>query len=178
MNGPPLTDGEPNVGGLRVRPGATISLFVLLGISAAVALWSQGNPGKTPVWLERGAPWIFLVFVVGFAAYRFALVAANRYSAFKAFFQIFVAAIFFMLLLPGSPLVARPKGSSLDRLLTDPDARKMQGAHGHWLGYDVPLAVDAQHDRIVAEDVVPVANDCGQLAALAVAASAVDVEAA
>ena len=62
--------------------------------------------------------------------------------------------------------------------LTDPDARKMKGAHGHWLGYNGPLAVDAQHDRIVAEDVVPAANDRGQLAALALAASAVDAEAA
>ena len=123
MNGPPLTDGEPKVVGLRVRPGATIALFVLLGVSAAVALWSRGNPDQSPVWLEQGAPWIFLVFVVGFAAYRFALVAAHRYSAFKAFFQIFIAALFFMMLLPGSPLVNRPKAASLTGLLADPDAR-------------------------------------------------------
>lgn len=55
--------------------------------------------------------------------------------------------------------------------LTDPDSRKMKGAHGgHGIGYNVQVAVDAKHDLIVAEDVVQAANDRGQLAALAVAA--------
>ena len=124
MNGAPLKDDEPSVVGLRIRPASTFALFVLLGISAGLGLWIQSNPGSAPIWLERGAPWLFLVFVVGFAAYRFALVAAGRYSAFKAFFQIFVAALFFMMLLPGSPLaVARPPSSTLTQLLSDPDAR-------------------------------------------------------
>lgn len=124
MNPPALKDDEPSMVGLRVRPELTIALFVLLGVSAGVGLWTQGHPGRAPVWLERGAPWLFLVFVVGFAAYRLALVAAGRYSAFKAFFQIFLAALFFMLLLPGSPLAARsPVTSSLSVLLGDPDPR-------------------------------------------------------
>ena len=38
---------------------------------------------------------------MGFGAYRIALVVARRYSPFKAFFQLFVAALFFMLLLLG-----------------------------------------------------------------------------
>ena len=55
--------------------------------------------------------------------------------------------------------------------LTDPDSRKMKGAHGeHFIGYNVQAAVDAKHDLIVAEDVVQAANDRGQLSALAVAA--------
>jgi len=55
--------------------------------------------------------------------------------------------------------------------LTDPDSRKMKGAHGqHFIGYNVQVAVDAKHDLIVAEEVVQAANDRGQLAALAVAA--------
>lgn len=55
--------------------------------------------------------------------------------------------------------------------LTDPDSRKMKGAHGgHFIGYNVQAAVDAKHDLIVAEDVVQAANDRGQLRALAVAA--------
>ena len=78
------------------------------------------------MWVERGAPWLFLVFVVGFAAYRLALVAAKRYSAFKAFFQIFVAALFFLLLLlPGSPFRSRRADTAapLAALLKDPDAK-------------------------------------------------------
>ena len=47
----------------------------------------------------------------------------------------------------------------------------MKGAHGeHFIGDNVQVAVDAKHDLIVSEDVVPAANDRGQLSALAVAA--------
>lgn len=57
--------------------------------------------------------------------------------------------------------------------LTDADSRKMKGAHGeHLIGYNVQLAVDAQHHLIVAEDVVPAANDRQQLVPLATAAKA------
>lgn len=56
--------------------------------------------------------------------------------------------------------------------LTDPDSRKMKGAHGHLIGYNVQVAVDAKHDLIVAEEVVQAANDRGQLSALARAAKA------
>ena len=57
--------------------------------------------------------------------------------------------------------------------LTDADSRKMKGAHGeHFIGYNVQVAVDAQHDLIVAEDVVSAANDRQQLTPLATAAKA------
>jgi transposase len=57
--------------------------------------------------------------------------------------------------------------------LTDADSRKMKGAHGeHFIGYNVQVAVDAKHDLIVAEDVVPVANNRHQLMPLATAAKA------
>ena len=57
--------------------------------------------------------------------------------------------------------------------LTDADSRKMKGAHGeHFIGYNVQVAVDAKHDLLVAEDVVPAANDRAQLAPLAAAAKA------
>jgi hypothetical protein len=134
MNGTPPREDEPSVVGLRVRPKLAIALFVLLGVSAGVGLWTQSNPGSAPPWVERGAPWLFLVFVVGFAAYRFALVAAGRYSAFKAFFQIFLAALFFMMLLPGSPLAARSPAPSLVALLADPDAR-VRGLAAEVAGY-------------------------------------------
>lgn len=57
-----------------------------------------------------------------------------------------------------------------DLSLTDADARKMKGAHGHLIGYNVQVAVDAKHDLIVAQEVVQAANDRSQLATMALAA--------
>jgi hypothetical protein len=48
----------------------------------------------------------------------------------------------------------------------------MKGAHGHLIGYNVQLAVDAKHDLIVTKDVIPAANDRGQLSPQALAAQA------
>jgi hypothetical protein len=57
--------------------------------------------------------------------------------------------------------------------LTDPDSRRLLGAHGeHLAGYNVQVAVDDKHDLIVAQDVVTAANDLNQLAMMAVAAKA------
>jgi hypothetical protein len=102
-------------------------LYLLLVASAAVALYAQRAPVAPE--LTRVAPWIFLAFAVGFAGYRFALVAARRYSPFKAFFQVLLAALFFMLLLwPGrSTGLAEGEGgarSRLSRALASPDADK------------------------------------------------------
>ena len=126
MNADPLKADEPSVVGVRVRPRVAIVLFALLVGSAAAALWTQSHPGRAPAWVEQGAPWLFLAFVVGFAAYRFALVAAGRYSAFKAFFQVFIAVLFFLLLrLPGIPFVSpvTAPAMSLPVLLNDTDPR-------------------------------------------------------
>lgn len=114
---------EPNVAGVRVRPALALGLYVLLLVSAAVALWAQRTPDAPPL-VSRASPFIFLSFAVGFAAYRLALVLARRYSAFKAFLQIFLAALFFMLLL--FPQVAPPLGTAglpLPALLGDRDSR-------------------------------------------------------
>ena len=100
--GTPQTE-EPNVAGVKVRPGLALSLYGLLAISAGVALWAQRSPNSVPPLVASAAPFVFLLFAVGFAAYRFALVAANRYSAFKAFFQVAVMAVFFMLLVRAAP---------------------------------------------------------------------------
>jgi transposase len=54
--------------------------------------------------------------------------------------------------------------------LTDADARKMKGLHGHLIGYNVQVAVDTKHDLIVTQQVVQEANDRGQLAVMAIAA--------
>jgi transposase len=57
-----------------------------------------------------------------------------------------------------------------DGALSDADARKMKGAHGYLIGYNVQVAVDAKHDLIVAQEVVQAANDLNQLAPMAVMA--------
>ena len=55
--------------------------------------------------------------------------------------------------------------------LSDAGSRKMKGAHGgHFIGYNVQVAVDARHDLIVSGDVVQAANDLGQLGAMAISA--------
>jgi len=126
MNADPITplSSEPSVAGVRVRPGLALGLYLLLLASAAVALWAQRTP-EAPSALSRASPLIFLAFAVGFAAYRLALVIARRYSPFKAFIQISLAALFFMMLL--LPQVTRPQGTAglapLSELLGDADPR-------------------------------------------------------
>jgi hypothetical protein len=95
---PPRVDQEPSVGGVRVRPFWSVVLYALLVSSAALALYAQRLADVDPL-VAKTAPWVFLAFAIGFAVYRIALVAARRYSPFKAFIQVFVAALFFMLLL-------------------------------------------------------------------------------
>jgi hypothetical protein len=125
MNAQPIIPGseEPSVAGLRVRPFWPLVLYGLLVGSALLALWAQQAP-TAPEPVSRFAPWAFLAFAVGFAAYRLALVMAKRYSAFKAFTQILVAAMFFMLLLlPNLGQPVRTEAASVGALLTDPDPR-------------------------------------------------------
>lgn len=105
-----VTD-EPSVAGVRVRPVWSMVLYALLVSSAALALWVQRNPA-VPEPLARWAPWLFLAFALGFTVYRLALVLSKRYSAFKAFFQIFMAALFFLLLLLPAVELPRPGGAT------------------------------------------------------------------
>jgi len=56
--------------------------------------------------------------------------------------------------------------------LTDADARRMKGANGYVVGYNVQVAVDAKHDLIVAQEVVQAATDINQLSSMAQAAKA------
>lgn len=115
----PSNTEEPSVVGVRVRPIWSIVLYALLVAAAGVALYAQRAPNVDPA-LTRIAPWLFLVFGLGFAVYRVALVAARRYSPFKAFIQIFLAALFFLLLvMPG----AQPLGVANDSLLSHADPR-------------------------------------------------------
>ncbi len=114
----------PQVAGVRLRPALTVGLYVLLVASAGLALWVQRRPEVVPAVVVQAAPWVFLLFALGFAAYRLALVAAHRYSPFKAFFQVLITAVFFMLLLPvqWGEVTARP-ATGLPALLRDPNAR-------------------------------------------------------
>jgi hypothetical protein len=125
MNAQPITPGneEPSVAGVKVRPVWPLVLYALLVGSALLALWAQQAPGA-PEPVSRFAPWAFLAFAIGFAGYRLALVMAKRYSAFKAFTQVLVAAMFFMLLLlPNLGQPVRVEAASVASLLSDPDPR-------------------------------------------------------
>lgn len=116
---PETNPDEPSVAGVRVRPAWSVALYVLLVASAGLALYAQRSTRVDPLF-ATAAPWVFLGFVVGFAIYRVALVAARRYSPFKAFLQIFIAALFFALLL--MPRV--PHGdSAAESLLRDRNPR-------------------------------------------------------
>lgn len=116
----------PIVAGVRLRPALPLALYALLVGSAGAALWAQRAPKELPEAVAVSAPYLFLLFAVGFAGYRFALVAAGRYSAFKAFFQVGVAAVFFMLLMRPTGAFAPRAGAlpaptaSIATLLHDP----------------------------------------------------------
>lgn len=90
----------PEVGGVRLGPAVAGVLYLLLVLSAALALWVRQDAGALPAHLAQAAPWAFLVFLLAFGAYRLVLVRAKRYPAFKAMFQIGAAVLFFTLLLP------------------------------------------------------------------------------
>lgn len=109
-----------DLGEQRRSPALPIALYVLLTISAGLALYGQSTPHFSGT-LGKVAPWVFLAFACGFAVYRIALVIARRYSPFKAFGQISVAALFFMLLLQHRPRVP-------ENLLRHPDASVREAA--------------------------------------------------
>lgn len=108
------TQGPPVIGGVRLGPAVAGVLYLLLVLSAALALWVQQFPGSIPDQLAKAAPWVFLGFVIAFSVYRLALVKTGHYPAFKAFFQIGAAVLFFMLLLPRP----RPPYQPVDELST------------------------------------------------------------
>jgi hypothetical protein len=110
--GEPTTQGQVEP---RVPAVLPLVLYGLLALSAAFALVAQAAPGVQPA-VAHVAPWVFLAFAGGFVVYRVALVMARRYSAFKAFWQITLAALFFMLLLRSQP-------KAPDDLLHHTDAR-------------------------------------------------------
>jgi hypothetical protein len=131
MNAKPETSDEPSVVGVRVRPVWSIVLYALLVLSAGVAFYAQRSPDVDPM-VARIAPWTFLVFGLGFSIYRIALVAARRYSPFKAFIQIFLAALFFLLLL--FPRVEVAAGQSSLLVHRDERVRALAAEVAGWRG--------------------------------------------
>lgn len=132
------TNAPPSFGGMRVRPTATLLLFVMLAASAGVALVGLRAPGYLPGWLARSAPWLFLAFAMGFAVYRAALVRTRRYRAFKAFFQVALMMLFFLVLLLGQ----KPRlleDAPLEQLLSDSSPR-VRALAAELSGRDVSLA--------------------------------------
>jgi len=118
---PPQAE-PPRMGGIPFGPTLAGALYLLLVGSAALALWVRRSPAGLPVGLGLAAPWAFLVFVVAFALYRLGLVRAGRYPAFRAFFQVGVAILFFTLLLPSSQVRYMPEGE-LEALMLDANPR-------------------------------------------------------
>lgn len=123
INGPtPASDpGAPTVGPVKVRPALAVVLYAVLVCAALLVLWAK-QAAHPPAALVQAAPWVFLAFAVGFAAYRLALVMAKRYSAFKAFLQLAIMASFFMLLLGGGGAAVSVAGP-LTQALADVDPR-------------------------------------------------------
>lgn len=122
---PPQGGEPPRLGSLKPGPAFAGLLYAVLVGSAALALWVNRFPGRFPEQLEALAPWVFLTFVILFGAYRFALVRAGKYPAFKAFFQVGAGVIFFTLLLPNArDLYEAPREQrELVGLLSHPEAR-------------------------------------------------------
>ncbi|MGZ6081080.1 MAG: HEAT repeat domain-containing protein [Myxococcaceae bacterium] len=111
------------MGGLRLGPGLGVALYVLLVASAGLAFFGRRYPGRLPVPLETVTPWVFAVFIACFAVYRFGLANARKYPASKAFFQVGLAVVVFLLLLPSSRAPYVPAGTALGQALADPDPR-------------------------------------------------------
>jgi hypothetical protein len=120
---------------LRVRSGLRFvqvlrpALYALLVLSALFTFWAGGDiAGRSlPLWTQVAAPAIFAVFLVVFAVYRFALVRAKRYPAATGLFQVGLAALIWVLLLPGSRQKFAPPpaaaGDELPALLASADPR-------------------------------------------------------
>lgn len=112
-----------SAGGIRFGPKPALVLYLLLFGSAALALGTRRFPGLLPPPWEVIVPGFFLVFLIGFALYRLALVRAKKYRASKAFFQIGAAVLFLTLLLPAAETRYDAPIEGLEVLLTDDNPR-------------------------------------------------------
>ena len=100
---PGRAQGEaPRLAGIRLGPGPALVLYILLVGAAGLAFFGKEFPGRLPGEVERLTPFVFGVFVALFASYRFALVRSRKYPRFKAFYQVGLAVVVFLLLLPSA----------------------------------------------------------------------------
>jgi hypothetical protein len=100
-------------------------LYALLAASAALTFLAgtdvRGH--RLPQGLLDLAPWLFAAFLVVFAVYRLKLVAARRYPALSAFFQIGLGALVFVLLLPSQRKAASEGRDDVGAMLASSDSR-------------------------------------------------------
>jgi hypothetical protein len=92
----------PRLAGIRLGPGLGLVLYGLLVGAAGLAFFGKEFPGRLPGDVERITPFVFGAFVALFAGYRFGLVYLRKYPGFKAFFQVGLAVVVFLLLLPSA----------------------------------------------------------------------------
>ncbi|HSB19155.1 MAG TPA: HEAT repeat domain-containing protein [Anaeromyxobacteraceae bacterium] len=116
----------------RLLAPARLLLYALL-VSSALATLLAGpsleqavREGRLPQGALVVAPALLLVFILVFAAYRYALVRSGHYLAGKAFVQVGLMLLVLTLLLPGSLERYRAAGTvrpvDLSRHLSAPDA--------------------------------------------------------
>ena len=125
-------DGERDPRRLRVRVGLAFvrtlrpALYALLVASAFLTLWAGREIGgrELPPRAAAAAPVLFAIFLVVFAVYRLALVRAKKYPAATGLFQIGLAALVWVLLLPGArQRIGREQGDDVQVLLRSSDSR-------------------------------------------------------
>ena len=113
----------PRLAGIRLGPGPGLVLYSLLVGAAGLAFFGKEFPGRLPGEVERLTPFVFGVFVALFASYRFALVRSRKYPSFKAFYQVGLAVVVFLLLLPSARASYGPLRPGLGADLVDNNAR-------------------------------------------------------
>jgi len=116
------------VAGIRLGPGPGLVLYILLLGAAGLAFFGKEFPGRLPEAVERVTPFVFGAFVALFAAYRFVLVRSRKYPSFKAFYQVGLAVVVFLLLLPSARASYRPSarpGLEADLLSNNPRVRAL-----------------------------------------------------
>ena len=119
----PQSSRPPELGGIRLGQSLTLLLYVLLVGSAGLSLFGRRFPGFLPGLLERIVPWLFLVFVVVFAFYRFGLVKAGKYPVFKGFWQVGLTVMVWLLLFPSNRIAFRRPEPSLADAIGDNNVR-------------------------------------------------------
>ena len=125
-------EGQQQAAWTRLLAPARLLLYALL-VSSALATLLAGpsleqavREGRLPQGALVVAPALLLVFILVFAAYRYALVRSGHYLAGKAFVQVGLMLLVLTLLLPGSLERYRAAGTvrpvDLSRHLSAPDA--------------------------------------------------------